>query len=138
MFVIGCQKEPEFKTESNVRIHEIEVSSDSSVVYWYIFFKDGKFIYTNSPYKMSDFSGTFFLSSKEIPNELKFSEEFIRKTETDSVDNWGIEVLELQEDSSNINSSGDSVLDEVLKNVLIYDSIDSVVQDSLENFGDSL
>jgi hypothetical protein len=121
MFLIGCQKETELKTSQNVKIHEIVVTQDSSIVYWYVFFKDGKFIYTNSSYQMSDFSSTFFLSSKEIPEELKFSEEFIRNTAIDSVDNWGVEVVELQED--------DSISVDILDTT---QNVDTTVVDSLE------
>lgn len=104
MFLVGCQKEdeePKFKTASNVKVHEIITSSpdSSDVVYWYIFHKGGKFIYTKSQFQLSDFSSTFFSSSESIPKELKFSEEFVRTTSADSNDLWGFEIVEIQKDS---------------------------------------
>jgi hypothetical protein len=123
MFLIGCQKETELKTESNVKIHEIEVAGvgESTIVYWYIFFKNEKFIYTKSPIPMNDFSSTFFMSSKQIPKELKFSEDLIRGNGTDTVDMWGVEVVELQEDSTTTDST--IVSDSVVVNSMGVDSL---------------
>lgn len=131
LFLIGCQKETELKTESNVKIHEIFIFNDSSSsVFWYIFFKDGKFIYTKSRIQMSDFSSTFFLSSKEIPKELKFSEDYIRESASDSVDGWGVEVVELQESPTDSVAAPDSVVTDSV----IADSVgvDSLIADTSE------
>lgn len=131
LLMFGCQKESELKTASNVRVHEITTQSldSSSTTYWYVFFKNGKFIYTKSQTPIEDFSATFFLSSKKIPEELKFAEEFVRMTFTDSNDTWGfsdLEVIELQENDS------PTVLPEVLPESSVVDT--SLIQISDSTF----
>lgn len=139
LFAFGCQKENELKTAAKVRVHEITtVSLDSSeTVYWYIFHKGGKFIYTKSGSPIEDFSSTFFLSSKKIPKELKFTEEFIVSTSADSSDEWGFETVELQDDTFITDSMiVDSVgADSTFIDSLKLDSlkIDPVVKDSLDD-----
>lgn len=44
---------------------------------------------------MSDFSSTFFLSSKKIPKEIEFAEEFIKAAFEDTTsDEWGVSIKE--------------------------------------------
>ncbi len=112
--LFGCQKESELKTASNVRVHEITtISLDSAdTTYWYVFFKNGKFIHTKRQTRIDDFSSTFFLSSKKIPEEIKFAEEFVRSTLVDSGDTWGFtdfDVVELQDADSNIQPDSNIV-----------------------------
>lgn len=94
IFLLGCSKDEEtgIKTASHVRIHEITTqSSGSSVTFWYIFYKDGKFIYTKSATPLDEFAGVFFTSSKKVPNDLKFTEEYIKST---SWDTWGLRQID--------------------------------------------
>lgn len=96
LFLIGCQEqqvtaktENKIKTSTHVRVHEIVMYPDDTTCnYWYIFFKDGKFIYVKSLIPVDDFSTIFFSSSQKIPTVLEFAEDFIRETDAEH-DAWG-------------------------------------------------
>lgn len=139
LVTLGCQEDKGFKTAQNVRIHEIPVFSQdsSSVLYWYIFHNGSRFIYTKSPSPLDDFSGTFFLSSKKIPKELKFTEEFILATSGPGGDTWGFDILELQEP---LLDTSEIMIDSGLTQDTGAAQIDSVVKEESDVFmtGDSL
>lgn len=136
LLTLGCQEDKGLKTAQNVRVHEIPLfNQDSSeITYWYIFYNGDRFVYTKTPEPLSDFSGVFFVSSKKIPKELKFSEGHIKATSSIG-DPWGFEVLELQDDS--ILDTADILIDPEVAQDTGDTLRDSVAQDVF-SVGDTL